>query len=86
MFRVIAVLVIIFVGAAGCAVQELVVAEETELVVAESSVDEAMLLDIGVVEFEPGIPKNNRPEKTGVYEDIRLAEAKYIPYHIKSLH
>lgn len=68
----------------GCAVQELVVAEETQLVVATSSVDEALLLDIGIVEFEAQIPENNRPEKTGVYEDIRKAEAKYIPYHLKT--
>jgi hypothetical protein len=68
----------------GCAVQELVVAEETELVVAESSVDEAMLLDIGIVEFDAGIPENNRTEKTGIYEDIRRAEAKYIPFHLKT--
>ncbi len=67
-----------------CAVQELVVAEETELVVSESSIDEALLLDIGIVEFSPGIPDDNRTEKTGIYEDIRRAEAKYIPYHLKT--
>ena len=70
--------------ASGCAVQEIVVAEETELNVAKATIDEAMLLDIGIVEFEPGIPEKNDPEKTGVYEDIRLAEAKYMPYHIKT--
>lgn len=68
----------------GCAVQELVVAQETELVVSSESVDEAMLLDVGIVEFDAGIPKNNSPEKTGVYADIRRAEAKYIPYHLKT--
>ena len=68
----------------GCAVQELVVAEETELVVAESSIDEAMLLDIGIIEFNAGIPEDNRTEKTGIYEDIRRAEAKYIPFHLKT--
>ena len=67
-----------------CAVQELVVAEETKLVVAETTVDEAMLLDIGIGEFDAGIPENNKPEKTGIYGDIRRAEAKYIPYHLKT--
>jgi len=76
-------LVIVFCGY-GCSIQELVVAEETQLVVAATSIDEAMLLDVGVVEFDAGIPGNNRPEKTGIYEDIRLAEAKYIPYHLKT--
>ena len=50
----------------GCSVQELVIAEETALIVASTSVDEAFLLDVGIVEFEAGIPKNNNPEKTGV--------------------
>jgi len=68
----------------GCAVQELVIAEETELVVVTAPVDEAMLLDVGIVEFDAGIPKGNRPEKTGIYGDIRRAEAKYIPYHLKT--
>ncbi len=68
----------------GCSVQELVIAEETALIVASTSVDEAFLLDVGIVEFEAGIPKNNNPEKTGVYEDIRGAETKYLPYHLKT--
>lgn len=68
----------------GCAVQELVVAEETQLEIATTSIDESLLLDIGIVQFDAQIPENNRPEKTGIYEDIRRAEAKFIPYHIKT--
>lgn len=59
-------------------------AEETELVVATTSVEEAMLLDVGIVEFDAQIPEGNRPEKSGIYDDIRLAEAKYMPYHLKT--
>jgi len=84
MLRILTLIVVLVVFASGCAVQELVLAEETELVVAASSVDEALLLDVGVVEFDPRIPEDNRPEKTGIYEDIRRAEAKYIPYHLKT--
>lgn len=84
MLRPLIVAVFITLATAGCAVQELVVAEETELVVAASSIDEALLLDIGIVEFYDGIPDDNKPEKTGVYDDIRRAEAKYIPYHLKT--
>ncbi len=69
---------------AGCSVNEVVVAEETKLVVADSPIDEALLLDIGIVEFEAGIPRNNNPEKTGVFEDIRMAETKYLAYHLKT--
>jgi hypothetical protein len=68
----------------GCSVNEVVVAEETELVVAESPVDEALLLDIGIVEFAAGIPDDNNPEKTGVYEEIRNAETRFLAYHLKA--
>ena len=71
-------------AAAGCSVQEVVVADETDLVVASTPVDEAMLLDIGIVEFEAGIDADNDPEKTGVFDDIRMAETKYLAYHLKT--
>ncbi|MGI9234885.1 MAG: hypothetical protein ACR2RD_14730 [Woeseiaceae bacterium] len=68
----------------GCSVNEVVVAEETKLVVAESPVDEALLLDIGIVEFDPGIPDNNKPQKSRVFEDIRNAETRFLAYHLKT--
>ena len=79
-------LLFVFVCAtcAGCTVNEVVVAEETKLVVAESPVDESLLLDIGIVEFNAGIPKDNDPGKSGVFEDIRHAETKYLAYHLKT--
>ena len=84
MIRLLIILLTVAIFGAGCAVQELVIAEETQLVVATTSVEEALLLDIGIVEFDAGIPEGNRPEKTGIYGDIRLAETKYIPYHLKT--
>ena len=71
-------------GGTACSVNEVVVAEETELVVAETPVDEALLLDIGIVEFGAGIEPDNDPEKTGVFEAIRKAETKYLAYHLKT--
>lgn len=68
----------------GCAVNEVITAEETELIVAETPPDESMLLDIGVVEFESGMAENNDPDKTGIYEEIRSAEVRYLPYHLKT--
>ena len=67
-----------------CAVEEIITAEETELIVAEAPPDEAMLLDIGITEFVDGVPENNDPEDTGVYAEIRSAEARYIPDHLKN--
>ena len=68
----------------GCAVDVIVTAEETELIVAEVPPDESMLLDIGVVEFGGSIARDNDPEKTGIYEEIRSAEVRYLPYHLKT--
>jgi hypothetical protein len=68
----------------GCTVNHVVVADETELVVADEPVDEAHLLDIGIVEFLSGIDEDNNPRDTGVYEEIRLAETKYLAYHLKT--
>ena len=71
-------------AASGCAVNEVIEAEETELIVAEAPPDESLLLDIGVVEFAAGVPKDNDPEDTGIFEEIRSAEARYLPYHLKT--
>ncbi len=67
-----------------CTVNEVITAEETELVVASAPVDEVMLLDIGIVEFADGVPEENNPDKSGVYPEIRDAEARYLPYHLKT--
>jgi hypothetical protein len=79
-------LLIAFLCLAGtaCSVNEVVVAEETKLIVAESPVDEALLLDIGIVEFDAGIPEDNDPQKTRVFEEIRTAETKFLAYHLKT--
>jgi hypothetical protein len=69
---------------AGCAVEEIIEAEETNLIVAEAEPDEALLLDIGISEFVDGVPENNDPRDSGVYKEIRAAEARYIPYHLKN--
>jgi hypothetical protein len=67
-----------------CAVDEVITADETKLVVAEAPPDEALLLDIGISEFVDGVPANNDPEDSGIYKEIRSAEARYLPYHLKN--
>jgi len=84
MGRILILVIIMSLAGAGCSVNEIVVAEETELLVAESPVDEGLLLDIGIVEFDPGIPENNDPEKSRVFEEIRNAEARFLAYHLKT--
>ena len=84
MLRITLLLVVLCLLGTGCTVNEVIVAEETELVVAESPVEESRLLDIGIVEFEPGIDEDNNPRKNGVFEEIRFAETKYLAYHLKT--
>jgi hypothetical protein len=68
----------------GCTVTEIVTAEETELVVATAPKAENQLLDVGVIEFDAGIPENNDPEKSRIYDEIRNAESRYLAYHLKT--
>ena len=75
---------VLAITVSGCTVQEVITADRTPLNVATLDISENLLLDIGIVKFDPGIPKKNDPEKTGVYEEVRAAEARYLPYHIKT--
>lgn len=84
MGRIFLLIAFLCLAGAGCSVNEVVVAEETKLIVAESPVEEAMLLDIGIVEFDAGIPENNDPQKTRVFDEIRSAETKFLAYHLKT--
>lgn len=82
MFR--ASLPLVLLGLTACSVNEVITAEESELVLAEAPKVESQLLDIGIIEFAPGIPANNDPEESGIYNEIREAESRYLAYHLKS--
>ena len=84
MGRIFLLIAFLCLAGAACSVNEVVVAEETKLIVAESPVDEALLLDIGIVEFDAGIPEDNDPQKTRVFEEIRTAETRFLAYHLKT--
>ncbi|MCZ6809040.1 MAG: hypothetical protein O7D92_04715 [Proteobacteria bacterium] len=68
----------------GCAVNEVITADINHLDVAEEAPPEEMLLDIGIVEFDDGVPEDNDPVKTGIYQEVRSAEVRYLPYHLKT--
>lgn len=72
------------IASAGCTVSEVIHAEQTSLNVASLQVSEALLLDVGILNFEPGIPEENDAEETRIYPEVRRAEARYLPYHIKT--
>jgi hypothetical protein len=77
------ILVLAFIGS-GCTVSEVITADTTELDVASLDISESMLLDVGIVNFDAGIPEKNDVEKSGIYPEVRMAEARYLPYHIKT--
>ncbi len=68
----------------GCAVNEVITAEVNQLDVADFAPPEDQLIDIGIVEFDDGVPKDNDPVETGVYQEVRSAEVRYLPYHLKT--
>lgn len=70
--------------ATGCTVSEVIHAETTPLDVASLRVSESLLLDVGILNFDAGVPENNDVEKTRIYPEVRMAEARYLPYHIKT--
>ena len=80
----ITLLIIVYVLLPGCSVNEVITAEETELIVAEAPPEESMLLDIGIIQFAEGISKDNKSSDTQVYEEIRAAESRYLAYHLKT--
>ncbi len=70
---------------AGCSVARVESAgEDVDLTRAAVEVPEARLLDVGVIEFAPGIEEDNEPEETGIYPEIRRAETRYFAYHLKN--
>ena len=68
----------------GCTVSEVIEAERTNLDIATLNISENYLLDIGILMFESGVSEENDPDKTGIYEEIRAAESRYFPYHLKT--
>lgn len=68
----------------GCTVSEVITPEHTPLEVASLEVPENMLLDVGIVTFEAGVPEENDADRSGIYAEVREAEARYLPYHIKT--
>ena len=68
----------------GCTVSEVIEAERTNLDIATLNISENFLLDIGILIFESGVSEENDPDKTGIYGEIRAAESRYFPYHLKT--
>jgi hypothetical protein len=69
----------------GCAVSKSVEYDEVDIQTADSEIPVYALLDVGILLFDPGIPESiEKQQKEFVFPDVRRAEARYIPFHLKS--
>lgn len=69
--------------AAGCAGSTTVKYDEIDAIQAESEVPEVALLDVGIVLFDPGVPEDQQDADGFIFPDVRRAEARFMPYHLK---
>ena len=83
-FKTFVISMIFMIINASCTVSEIIDAERTALDIASLNISENLLLDIGINRFESGVPEDNDADKTGIYQEIREAESRYFPYHIKT--
>jgi hypothetical protein len=68
-----------------CAVSNTVEYDEVDIEIAHSDIESYALLDVGILLFDPGIPeKVEDQQKQLVFPDVRRAEARYIPFHLKN--
>ena len=69
----------------GCAVNRSIQYEHEEIVRAETEIPDAARLDVGIMLFDPGVPEDIEDrEKDLVFKEVREAEARYMPFHLKS--
>ena len=69
----------------GCAISQKIDYEDVAIETAETEVPVYALLDVGILLFDPGIPESvEKQQKEFVFPDVRRAEARYIPFHLKS--
>lgn len=74
----------------GCTTSEVRLAHAVPLVAATESIPEAQLLDIGVVQFDPGVPEGEVDREVaeelirqGTFIQIRRAEARYMAVSLR---
>jgi len=72
------------IAAAGCSVSRDVKYETVNLVRTDREVPATELLDVGIVLFDPGITEGKTDPKGLVFPEVRKAESRYFPYHLKT--
>lgn len=68
-----------------CTTTEVVKANSTPAIQSNEAIDPELLLDIGIIEFAPGIPESeDEIEKALIVPEVRRAESRFIAYHLRS--
>lgn len=57
--------------------------DTVDIIQAESEVPEYALLDVGILIFDPGVDEDQEAADNNIFPDVRRAEARYMPYHLK---
>ena len=60
--------------------------DPVELIIAEQEIDPAMLVDVGIRIFDPGLPEDDESEfeEEGVFPEVRKSEARYMAFQLKN--
>ena len=70
--------------ATACTTTNVINANSTPAIQAQEGLSQELLLDIGIIPFDPGIPETIEEIEEGfIVPDVRLAESGYIAYHLK---
>ena len=68
-----------------CTTTQFVEANSTPVRQSDRKIPDNLLLDIGVLPFEPNVPKSESAQKKELIDpNVRRAESQYIAYHLKS--
>lgn len=68
----------------GCSTARRVKYESVDLVRTDQEVPAEQLLDVGIVLFDSGIKEGEEDPKSLVFPEVRHAESRFMPYHLKS--
>jgi hypothetical protein len=66
-----------------CAGSRKVTYDTVDIIQADSEVPEHQLLDVGILIFDPGVAEGQTEMDDNVFPDVRRAEARFMPYHLK---
>ncbi len=73
----------VLIIAVGCSTSRTVQYDSIEVVHAETEIAAVALLDVGILLFDPGVPEDQEDAADFVFPDVRRAEARFMPYHLK---